>query len=386
MSKLPEADFGSSRPAEESRVPAPKGRFQELNPLERPGWDELILSHREASFFHTAGWASVLQDTYGHTPHYFGVLEGERLSALLPLMEVNSLWTGRRGVSLPFTDECPCLSDGSIAGREIFQEAIGLGRKRKWKYFEWSGIKGLSETNPPSVSFFGHVLSVSDREEEIFARFDSRVRGPIRKAERAKVQVEISQSFDSLLTFYSLHCKTRRKHGLPPQSLSFFRSIFRHVLSKGMGFVIVANYQDKPIAAAVFFHFNGKAIYKFSASDSAFQHLCGNNLILWEAIKWYSARGYASLHFGRTSIANEGLRRFKLGFGTDEYKINFFKYDLGRESFVPDRDRAFGWFNGVFRLMPIPLLRLIGKLLYRHLSCLGIGLDTWINLEAWVNL
>src|SRR5437588_684822 len=85
----------------------PKGRFQELNPLERPGWDELILSHREASFFHTAGWASVLQDTYGHTPHYFGVLEGERLSALLPLMEVNSLWTGRRGVSLPFTDECP---------------------------------------------------------------------------------------------------------------------------------------------------------------------------------------------------------------------------------------------------------------------------------------
>src|SRR6185369_12606028 len=124
----------------------------------------------------------------------------------------------------------------------------------------------------------------------------------------------------------------------------------------------------KPIAAAVFFHLGDKAIYKFGACESEFNGLCGSNLMIWEAIKWYSARGFALLHFGRGSIANEGLRQFKLSFGTEEYKIDYFKYDVRKDAFVTDRDKVFGWFNGVFRLMPIPLSRIIGILLYKHLS------------------
>ena len=180
--------------------------------------------------------------------------------------------------------------------------------------------------------------------------------------------MEISQSLDSLLIYYALHCKTRKKHGLPPQSLSFFRNIFQHVLSRGMGFVAIARDQGRPIAAAMFFHFEDKAIYKFGASDSAFQHLRGSNLVMWEAIKWYSSKGYAAVHFGRTSIANEGLRRFKLGYGTAEHNIDCFKYDFHREAFVADRDKVFGWFNRVFRLLPIPVSRGVGRFLYRHLS------------------
>jgi len=49
-------------------------------------------------------------------------------------------------------------------------------------------------------------------------------------------------------------------------------------------------------------------------------------------------------------------------------QIDYFKYDFRREAFVTDRDKVFGWFNGIFRLMPIPLSRMLGLLLYRHLS------------------
>ncbi len=346
---------------------APVGA-QRLSPLEQPGWDKLVTAHRDASFFHSASWAGVLNDTYGHTPHYFCSLTDERLSAVLPVMEVDSPLTGRRGVSLPFTDESLFLSDGSMSGEEVFQEAIHFGRKRNWNYLECRGTKSLSKTASPSLSFFGHVLPLSDREEEMFARLKSKVRRGIRKAERSDVRVEISQTMESVRAFYSLHCKTRRRHGLPPQSFAFFRSIFRHVLAKDLGFVVLGRYREQPIAAAVFFHLGDKAIYKFGASETAFKRLCGNNLIMWEAIKWYSAKGFALLHFGRGSIANEGLRQFKLSFGTEEYKIDYFKYDFRKEAFVKDRDKVFGWFKGVFRLMPIPLSRMIGILFFRHLS------------------
>jgi len=132
------------------------------------------------------------------------------LSAVLPLMEVNSPLTGRRGVSLPFTDESLFLSDGSITAEEMFQEVINFGRKRKWKYLECRSVKSLSKTASPSLSFFGHVLPLSDREDRMFARLESRVRRGIRKAERSNVRVEISQTMESVRAFYSLHCKTRR--------------------------------------------------------------------------------------------------------------------------------------------------------------------------------
>jgi len=366
MTPLPEVTAKSSGNEYPSAVPARKGGVRRLNPLEMPGWDKSVMSHAAASCFHSAGWARVLRDTYRHSPCYFGVLDGERLSALLPLMEVNSPLTGKRGVCLPFTDECPILCDDSVSAEDILREAMDFGRRRKWRYLEWKGSH--SRSAPPSLSFFGHTLELSDRPDRIFMRFDSAVRRAIRKAENAGVQVAISQSWESLQTFYSLHCKTRKKHGLPPQGTAFFRSIFDHVLSEGNGFVAVASCQDRPIAAAVFFHFDDKALYKFGASDLEFQHLRGNNLILWEAIKWYATRDYASVHFGRTSVANEGLRRFKLGFGADEHKIDYFKYDFQRGAFVTERDRAFGWFNGIFRLLPIPLSRIVGMLLYRHLS------------------
>jgi hypothetical protein len=72
------------------------------------------------------------------------------------------------------------------------------------------------------------------------------------------------------------------------------------------------------------------------------------------------------LHLGRTSLANAGLRRFKLAWGAREQIIEYVRYDLKLRAFVAGKDDAFGWHNRVFRLLPIGVLRLIGTLLYRH--------------------
>ena len=110
------------------------------------------------------------------------------------------------------------------------------------------------------------------------------------------------------------------------------------------------------MAAAVFLHQGRQALYKFGASDYGFQHLRPNNLVMWEGIRQCAARGCGRLHFGRTSLANEGLRRFKLGFGAREEEIKYCKYDFRAGRFVTDVDRAEGWFNRVFRLSAAALV------------------------------
>src|SRR4051794_24426204 len=92
-------------------------RISVINPVDDPKWDLLIASHPSASFFHGSQWARVLQATYNHKVHYLAELDGDQARALLPILEVNSLVTGRRGVSLPFSDDCELLRfDGSDGG------------------------------------------------------------------------------------------------------------------------------------------------------------------------------------------------------------------------------------------------------------------------------
>jgi hypothetical protein len=71
---------------------------------------------------------------------------------------------------------------------------------------------------------------------------------------------------------------------------------------------------------------------------------------------------------GRTSLSNEGLRRFKISLGALEETVQYCRYDFSSEQFVKDIDRVEGWFNRVFARLPLPLLRLSGTLLYPHLS------------------
>jgi len=70
------------------------------------------------------------------------------------------------------------------------------------------------------------------------------------------------------------------------------------------------------------------------------------------------------LDFGRTSLDNDGLRRFKLGWGTRERRIDYFRYDPRKDRFVTARDASSGWHNHIFKTLPIPLSRLIGAALY----------------------
>jgi hypothetical protein len=353
-----------------SLAPGNEANLSELvvvNPLDHSGWDECIANERGGSLFHTTIWARVLQETYGHKPVYVCQALGGKFQRLLPIMEVSSPWTGRRGVSLPFTDICIPLSV-SEHPREMYEFAMEQGRRRAWRYLECRGGNWECPGVSPSLQFWGHVVDLENSEESLFKRLNGAARRGIRKAQRNDLQIEFSTELSAMKDFFRLHCVTRRRHGIPPQPWLFFERIAASVIGSGHGFVVTARSGNKPVAGAVFFQFGEDAVYKFGASDYESQRLRANNLVLWTAVRRYAANGFKRLHLGRTSLSNEGLRRFKLGFGASEEKIQYFKYDFRKESFIAGVDRTKGWLTTVFRRLPRPILRIIGGLAYPHLS------------------
>ena len=338
-----------------------------VNPLEQLQWDAQLEALPEATLFHGTGWARVLSETYGHRPVYFCRYAGGRLQQVLPVMEVSSALTGRRGVSLPFADFCSPLNGGAEDLSELYAFAMEHGRQRNWRYLEARGRFNRWRGATPSVSFFGHTIHLGG-DSGMFREMDGAMRRGIRKAEQSKVQIEFGKTDEDMRVFFSLHRHSRRRHGLPPQPVEFFDNIARHIFGAGHGFVAIARHEGRPIAAAVFFHTGHLGLYKFGASDYRFQHLRPNNLMMWEAIKHCTSLGLTELHLGRTSLFNDGLRHFKLGFGAVEETIQYAKYDFRRSGFVSDVDRSEGPLNVMFRCMPMPLLTQAGRFLYPHLS------------------
>ena len=220
-------------------------------------------------------------------------------------MEVDSFLTGKRGVSLPFTDYCePIVSDG-ITFQELLNFVLEEGKERNWKYLELRSFKNLSPSDLQSFTYLGHTLNLSDKENETFSNFRDSTKRNIKKATKEGVEVNINYSSESVREFYRLNCMTRKQHGLPPQPYLFFKKVYDHIICKNMGFVVLASFHDKPIAGGVYFHFGEKTVYKYGASDLNYQNLRANNLVMWEAIKWYSQNGYKSLCFGRTEPENQ---------------------------------------------------------------------------------
>ena len=339
-----------------------------INPVHDPGWDLVIALHRDASCFHTSAWAKVLHHTYNHQPFYLQFSRGRRLAALIPLMEVRSPLTGRRGVCLPFSDVCEPLIFDPEAAHLVRDRVVRFAQERRWKHLEIRGKKSFQSASSSAAKFYGHTLDLRCGVEDMASSFDSQVRRAIRKAERSNVSAVIAHNRQAIDDFYRLHVQTRRRHGLPPQPASFFKNIYEHIIKPGLGFIVLARSGSCAIAAAVFFRFGKNAVYKFGASDKRFQEFRANNLVMWQGIQRLARTGVEKLHFGRTDCENDGLRRFKLSWDTQEETIDYFRVDpSGRQCLTPVRRKG-GLHKRIFGRLPLVFNRLAGSILYPHLD------------------
>jgi hypothetical protein len=341
---------------------------ERIDPLFGDDWDSEIIVHPQHSVFHRSAWARVLEESYGHRSFYLKHASAAGGQAWIPLMEVASAITGRRGVSLPFSDFAGPLWSGDGNVEEVYQAILRLAADRRWRHFELRHSGMPPSGAEPFVSYLGHVLDLRPGEDGIENGLEPSVRRAVRKAARSGLEISIDTGHSAMAAFYGLHCETRRRHGLPPQSFHFFESIQRNLLACGLGEVVLTRLKGKAIAGAVFLRSAGRAIYKFGASDTAHWDLRPNQWAMWHGIRHLVSEGCAELHFGRTSRGDDGLSRFKRSWGCRTENLDYFRHDTRADHWsVGARPSAEGH-PLVFGKMPLALNRLAGRLIYPHLD------------------
>jgi CelD/BcsL family acetyltransferase involved in cellulose biosynthesis len=337
-----------------------------IDPIADPAWRRLVETSPSAEVFHHPLWLELLRSQYGYRFEACCTGNGNGIEAGLPIAQVESLLTGRRLVSVPFSDICaPAVAPGAGSGA---LEALGPALAERARAHGLALTVRAPLPSAPGAfvrsSFVRHLLTLADDPAEVERRFSkSQVKRGIKKARREGLRFERRTDRGALDAFYSLHLRTRRKQGVPTQPKRFIRR-FERLFDADLGFVALVFDEDRPIAAAVFLTFNGTVTYKYGASDARALAKRPNNLLFAEAIRWACASGFETLDFGRTDLDNEGLRSFKRSWGAEEVELPY-TYFAERPPATGTglRDRLLGT---AIRRSPPVVGRIVGEALYRH--------------------
>jgi CelD/BcsL family acetyltransferase involved in cellulose biosynthesis len=328
-----------------------------IDPVRDPRWAELVDRHPASSVFHTTEWLTALRRTYGFEPLALtSSPPGTSLADGILFCKVRSLITGTRLVSLPFSDHCQPLS----ASEDLLCALAETRERERMKYVELRPVEPLPRCGlEPSQRYYLHTLDLCPPLEDVFRKFHADcVRRKIRRAERENLAVEEGRSEDLLRDFFALQVITRRRHGLPPQPVEWFRNILAAMGEKAV--IRVARSNGRAVASIMTLRHKQTAVYKYGGSDLDDSNLGGTQLLLWKAIEDARGRGMVELDMGRCDIEAAGLAQFKERWGARRREVTYYRDPAKAHRKMPE-------FNFLARL-PNPVLILVGRLLYRHLA------------------
>lgn len=343
-----------------------------FNPLQDSRWDPFLESHLGASIFHSTPWLQTLQKSYGYEPiAYTTTPASQPLRNAVVFCRVRSWLTGTRLVSLPFSDQCQPLVDDPEDFAEILEHLQTLRMQESWRYIEIrpqslaASAESLGLDATPSQTFALQSIDLLPDSARLFAAFHkSCVQRKIRKAERERVACMEGRSADLLHDFYDLSILTRRRHGLPPQPISWFKNLLECL--GDLALIRLARHEGRPIAAILTLRFKDTLTYKYGCSDERFHYLGAMPLLFWRAIEDAKQSGNREFDLGRSESDNPGLLQFKQNFGAVSSPLYY--YRLPSRAPLPRAAWTTRIARDLFARMPGSLLTATSRLLYRHLG------------------
>lgn len=339
-----------------------------VDPLQDSRWADFIARNDNSSVFHTPAWIETLRRTYGYAAMVYTTSgPSSALSNGVVVCRVDSWITGRRLVSVPFSDHCEPLVDNDVNLEAIVEELTQQVLNRSVDYVELRPLTLHSfPGNNTQSSYAFHSLCLSPTPAEILrGTHKTSVQQPIKRAEREGLVCEIGTSETLLRSFYRLMIQTRRRHQAPPQPLQWFRNL---IATMGDQLQIRVAFKDSnAIAAILTLQHKNTLVYKYGCSDSAFQNLGGIQFLLWKAILEAKALGLSQLDFGRSDKDNLGLITFKDRWGAKSSELRYPRWSR-KASQSRGKSHSKGIIKTIVGALPDSVMQAAGRILYRHVG------------------
>jgi hypothetical protein len=344
----------------------------QFNPLTDARWAEFVACHPRASLYHTQPWLESLRRTYGFSPvAYTTSPAGRELRNGIVFCRIESWITGRRMVSLPFSDHCDPLMEGDGESAKLIGALLPVLQMEGWRYTELRPRRTLVQVPrglQPNKLYCFHALDLAPGINELYSSLHNDcIRRKIKRADKEGLEYREGRSPELLAMFYRLFVKMRQKHGLPPQPREWFENL-AEILGPAMQ-IRVALHLGRPVAGIITIVHRATMIYKYGGSDPELNKLGAMPWLFWRIIQEAKSAGLGELDLGRSDWNNPGLIAFKDRLGAMRTPVTYWRSRRPKSLADALSDGNGQRISGaIFSRTPGPVLSVLGRLLYRHIG------------------
>lgn len=290
-------------------------------------WQTYLAARPQAHILQTAEWGA-LKNAFGWRVRTLILGENGAQILFKPLPLGFSIgYIGRGPVGERWLEMLPALDD--LCSRE---RAILL----KVEPDQWEDARGLADSAVPR-GFRGSpqtiqpprtiVIDITPPEDEILARMKQKTRYNIRLAAKKGITI---REWGDIPAFHALMQTTGGRDGFGIHSLAYYRRAYELFHPLGACHLLVAEYENQPLAALMLFTRGARAWYFYGASNEIERNRMPTYLLQWEAIRHAKALGCTEYdlwgipdypeetlesQFEQRSDGLWGVYRFKRGFG-----------------------------------------------------------------------
>jgi FemAB-related protein (PEP-CTERM system-associated) len=340
-------------------------RIEPLQDDARAAWDRFVQEAPEATFFHRAGWKSVVEHSFGQVCHFLQAKRAGRITGVLPLVHVSSRLFGNALISNAY-----CVYGGPIAADPASLEALDRAATQLAKEL---GVDYLEyRLRRPSMRSW-------DRNSQLYATFRKPLaadpatnlravprkrRAMVRKAQALGLRSELDTDIDR---FYPLYGRRVRRLGTPAYPRAYFRALLEVFGSDCEILTVLGGL--RPLASVLSFRFREEALPYYSGGDPAARGLAANDFMYWEVMRRACESGARVFDFGRSKIGT-GAFAYKRIWGFEPEPLHY-EYLLLRTGEMPNinpLNPKYAALMAVWRRLPLFVASALGPRISRGLG------------------
>lgn len=299
-----------------------------MTDLTEAQWDAFFKDHPEAHILQSPAWGKLKTD-FGWTPKYIrhGGLGAMVLFRRLPLgFSVAYIPRGPVGDG-DWSDFWPQVDAVCTAEKAVFLrvepeiwEPVDDGLIEK----KLSGFRPTTQTIQPPRTV---LVDLTAPEDDLLMAMKPKTRYNIRLAGRKDVVVRPSSDVDA---YHRMMETTGERDAFGIHSLAYYQRANELFAAEGACTMLIAYYEDQPLAGLMAFAWGDTAWYFYGASTNKERNRMPTYLLQWEAMRWAKGKGCKTYdlwgvpdypeealedQFMDRSDGLWGVYRFKRGFG-----------------------------------------------------------------------
>jgi FemAB-related protein (PEP-CTERM system-associated) len=337
---------------------------KELQPADFSRWDEFVLVCPEATFFHRAGWKTVIERAIGHRTMFLYAEAGGRIEGVLPLAEVKSSLFGHALVSLPFCVYGGIAAASERARRRLGEAAVALAEKWRVGHLEYRSVAPHHPDWVHSDLYVTFRKPIDPDVERNLNEIPRKQRAMVRKGIKAGLQ---SKTDEGVERFFAAYAHSVHRLGTPVLSKRYFRTLVE-VFGSDCDILTVTR-GGELIASVMSFYFRDEVLPYYGGGTDKAREVAGNDFMYWELMRRACERGIRVFDYGR-SKRGTGSFDFKKNWGFEPQPLHY-EYRLIRGKRVPEHNPLnpkYRLFIKMWQRLPLPLANLIGPYIVKSLG------------------